>query len=134
LQYQGFSEQLLGFHGDGLIFSFWGIALVMTLNVFPVVYFAVSRTVQAVGGRFAAVGRVCGATPGVALWRITLPLAIPGLAAGLLLTFALSIEEFGTPATLGAEAGFDVLVTAIHRRFSDWPLDMPGASVLSLIL
>jgi iron(III) transport system permease protein len=134
LQNRGFVEQLLGFNGDELLFSFSGIVLVMTLNVFPVVYFAVSRTLSAVGGRFAAVAQVCGATPWTAFWRITLPLSMPGLAAGLLLAFSLSIEEFGTPATLGTAVGFEVLVTGIHRRFSDWPLDMPGAAVLSLLL
>lgn len=134
LQTQGFLQQLTGTNGDSFVFSFWGIVMVMTLNVFPVVYFAVSRTLAAVGGRFASVGRVSGATPWQAFWRITLPLSVPGLAAGLLLVFVLSIEEFGTPAMLGSRAGFDVLVTGIHRRFSDWPLDMPGAAVLSLLL
>lgn len=134
LQTNGFNEQLLGFSGDDLVFSFSGIVLVMVFNIFPVIYFAVSRTLSAVGGRFAAVAQVCGANPWTAFWRITLPLSLPGLAAGLLLAFALSIEEFGTPATLGAAIGFEVLVTGIHRRFSDWPLDMPGAAVLSLIL
>lgn len=134
LQTNGFNEQLLGFSGDDLVFSFSGIVLVMAFNIFPVIYFAVSRTLSAVGGRFAAVAQVCGANPWTAFWRITLPLSLPGLAAGLLLAFALSIEEFGTPATLGAAIGFEVLVTGIHRRFSDWPLDMPGAAVLSLIL
>lgn len=134
LQTNGFNEQLLGFSGDDLVFSFSGIVLVMAFNIFPVIYFAVSRTLGAVGGRFAAVAQVCGANPWTAFWKITLPLSLPGLAAGLLLAFALSIEEFGTPATLGAAIGFEVLVTGIHRRFSDWPLDMPGAAVLSLIL
>lgn len=134
LQTNGFNEQLLGFSGDGLVFSFSGIVLVMAFNIFPVIYFAVSRTLSAVGGRFAAVAQVCGASPFTAFWKITLPLSLPGLAAGLLLAFALSIEEFGTPATLGGAIGFEVLVTGIHRRFSDWPLDMPGAAVLSLIL
>ncbi|WP_162014310.1 ABC transporter permease [Cellvibrio japonicus] len=134
LQTNGFSQQLLGVAGDGLVFSFSGIVLVMAFNIFPVIYFAVSRTLSAVGGRYAAVAQVCGATPWTAFWRITLPLSLPGLAAGLLLAFALSIEEFGTPATLGPAIGFEVLVTGIHRRFSDWPLDMPGAAVLSLVL
>lgn len=134
LQQRGYAEQLIGVNGDGLLFSFWGIVLVMTLNVFPVIYFAVSRTLAAVGGRYAAVGRVAGATPWVAFCRITLPLSIPGLAAGMLLVFALSIEEFGTPAMLGAQSGWHVLVTGIHRRFSDWPIDMPGAAVLSMVL
>lgn len=134
LQTRGYSEQLLGINGNDLLFSFWGIAWVMTLNVFPVIYFAVSRTLAAVGSRFADVGRVCGASSWSALWRITLPLSVPGLAAGLLLAFALSIEEFGTPATLGTQANFSVLVTGVHQRFSDWPLDMPGAATLSLLL
>lgn len=134
LQTRGYSWQLLGFSGDDFLFSFWGIVFVMVLNVFPLVYFAVSRTLAVVGSRFAAVARVSGANGWQALWRITLPLSTPGLAASLLLAFALSIEEFGTPATLGAQAGFKVLVTGIHERFADWPVDMPGAAILSLVL
>ena len=106
----------------------------MVLNVFPVVYFAVSRTMMSVGGRYASAARVCGAGKWQALWRVTLPLSTPGIAASLLLVFALTIEEFGTPATLGAQAGYRVLVTGIHQRFSDWPIDIPGAAVLSLLL
>ncbi|RAU18129.1 iron ABC transporter permease [Nitrincola tibetensis] len=134
LQNRGYLQQLLGFNADAFLFSFWGIAFVMVLNVFPVVYFAISRTLMAVGGRYASVGRVCGAGPWRSFFRISLPLSIPGMAASLLLVFVLTIEEFGTPATLGAQSGYFVLVTGIHERFSDWPLDIPGASVLSLLL
>lgn len=134
LQSGGYSEQLLGLDGDSFLFSFPGIVFVMVLNVFPVVYFAVSRTLMAVGGRFASAGRVCGAGSWSAFLRLTLPLSTPGIAASLLLAFALTIEEFGTPATLGTQAGFDVVVTGIHQRFADWPLDIPGAASLSLVL
>src|SRR5690606_33352608 len=65
---------------------------------------------------------------------ITLPLSTPGLAASLLLVFAMAVEEYGTPAALGSRAGFDVLVTAIDLRVSDWPIDLPGAAILSLVL
>ncbi|WP_462381422.1 ABC transporter permease [Pseudomonas sp. Marseille-QA0892] len=134
LQPRGYAQQLTGSHAGGFLFSLSGIVFVMVLNVFPVVYFAVSRTLQAVGGRYAFAARVCGAGRWHTLWRISLPLSTPGIAASLLLVFALTIEEFGTPATLGAQIGYRVLVTAIHERFSDWPIDIPGASVLSLIL
>lgn len=134
LQPRGFLQQLLGVNAAEFIFSFYGIAFVMVLNVFPVVYFAVSRTLAVVGGRFAAVGRVCGAGFWSSFWRISLPLSIPGIAASLLLVFALSIEEFGTPATLGAQANYPVLVTGIHQRYADWPIDMTGAAILSLLL
>ncbi|GAA0489378.1 MULTISPECIES: iron ABC transporter permease [Pigmentiphaga] len=134
LQPRGYLQQLLGVHAGPALFSFGGVVFVMTLNVVPVVYFAVSRTMAASGSRLALVGRVCGAGAWRCFWRITLPLALPGIAASLLLVFAMAIEEYGTPAALAANAGFFVLVTGIERRFSEWPIDLPGASVLSLIL
>ncbi|MDP2120022.1 MAG: iron ABC transporter permease [Hoeflea sp.] len=134
LQPRGYLEQVAGFNLAPFLFSISGIVFVMTLNTFPVVYFAVSRTVETVGSRYADVGRVFGASPARAFWRITLPLSTPGLAASLLLVFAMAIEEYGTPAALGGRAGFDVLVTAIDLRVSDWPIDLPGAAILSLVL
>ncbi len=134
LQPRGYMYQLAGFDLTGFLFSVPGIVFVMMLNGFPIIYFAVSRTVEAVGARYADVGRVFGAGPVRAFWRITLPLSTPGLVASLLLVFALAIEEYGTPAALGTRAGFQVLVTAIDLRVSDWPIDLPGAAILSLVL
>ncbi|RDE10409.1 ABC transporter permease [Pelagibacterium lacus] len=134
LQPRGYVHQLFGFNLAPFLLSVWGIIFVMTLNTFPVIYFAVSRTVEAIGSRYADVGRVFGASAWRAFWRITLPLATPGLAASLLLVFAMAIEEYGTPAALGRRAGFDVLVTGIDLRVSDWPIDLPGAAILSLVL
>ncbi len=68
----------------------------------------------------------CSGLPLALLFRITLPLATPGLAASLLLVFAAAIEEYGTPAALGRRSGFDVLVTEIDLRISDWPIDLAG--------
>jgi len=134
LQPRGYVEQLLGFNLGNVLFSEAGLALVMGLNTFPLVYFAVSRSVAAAGGRLAQAARVCGATPWQALTRVTLPLAMPAIAASLLLAFTLAIEEYGVPAALGPQAGVNVLTTAIERRLSDWPIDLPGAAVLSLLL
>ena len=127
-------EQLVGFDLAAFLFSVPGIVFIMTLNSFPVVYFAVSRTLETVGSRYSDVARVFGASPMRAFWRVTLPLSTAGLAASLLLVFAMAIEVYGTPAALGSRAGFDVLVTAIDLRVSDWPIDLPGAAILSLVL
>jgi iron(III) transport system permease protein len=56
------------------------------------------------------------------------------VAASLLLVFAMTIEEFGTPVALGRSSGFDVLVTGIEAKLADWPIDLPGAATLSVIL
>ncbi|MNF09675.1 hypothetical protein D3C80_2103980 [compost metagenome] len=63
LQPRGYLQQLLGFNLSQFLFSLFGMTLVMTFNTFPVVYFAVSRTVEAVGARYADVGRVFRAPP-----------------------------------------------------------------------
>lgn len=134
LQPAGYLQQLSGLHVAGLLFSFQGVVLVMALNLFPAVYFAVSRSVQVTGARLGDVAAIFGASPWRAFARVTFPLALPALAASLLLVFAAAIEEYGTPAVLASNAGFFVLVTGIERRFSDWPIDLPGAASLSVIL
>ena len=134
LQPRGFLQQLAGWHLGPLLFSPAGVALVMGLAIFPVVYFAVSRSMAASGSRLAEAARVFGAGPWRAFFRVTLPLSLPAIGASVLLAFTLAIEEYGVPAALGAQSGVSVLTTAIERRLADWPIDLPGAALLSLVL
>ena len=135
LQTNGYVQQLLPWlHLNDFLFSLPGMIVVMTLNIFPVVYFAVSRSMAASGSRLADVARIHGAGPWRAFWRITLPMALPAMASSLLLAFTLSIEEYGVPGALGSRSGILVLTTGIEQRLADWPIDLPGAAVLSLVL
>ena len=134
LQSHGYLQQLTGWDLNDLLFSRSGIVLVMTLNIFPVVYFAVSRSLLASGQRLAIVARVHGACAWRAFWHITLPMLSPALAAGMLLAFTLAIEEYGVPAALGPRAGLLMLTVGIEKKLADWPIDLPGASLLSLLL
>jgi iron(III) transport system permease protein len=134
LQTNGYLQQLTGINLNDLLFSKMGIVLVMALNIFPVIYFAVSRSLLASGQRLAMVARVHGASAARAFWHITLPMLSPALAAGMLLAFTLAIEEFGVPAALGARAGVLMLTTDIEKKLADWPVDLSGASMLSVVL
>ncbi|MGY5367899.1 ABC transporter permease [Enterobacter oligotrophicus] len=134
LQTNGYLQQLTGINLNDVLFSKTGIVLVMALNIFPVIYFAVSRSLLASGQRLALVARVHGASAGRAFWHITLPMLSPSLAAGMLLAFTLAIEEFGVPAALGTRAGVLMLTTDIEKKLADWPVDLSGASMLSVVL
>ncbi|WP_194444989.1 ABC transporter permease [Klebsiella pneumoniae] len=134
LQSQGYLQQLTGWQLNDLLFSRSGIVLVMTFNIFPVVYFAVSRSLLASGTRLAVVARVHGASAWRAFWHVTLPMLSPALAAGMLLAVTLAIEEFGVPAALGSRAGVVMLTVGIEKKLADWPVDLPGAALLSLLL
>ncbi|QLK61075.1 ABC transporter permease subunit [Enterobacteriaceae bacterium Kacie_13] len=135
LQTNGYVQQLLPWlHLNNFLFSLPGMIAVMTLNIFPVVYFAVSRSMAASGSRLADVARIHGAGAFQAFVRITLPMALPAMASSLLLAFTLSIEEYGVPGALGSRSGILMLTTGIEQRLADWPIDLPGAAVLSLVL
>ncbi|MDH2320947.1 iron ABC transporter permease [Providencia rettgeri] len=134
LQPNGYSQQLFGLSPGSAIFSLGGMMGIMALNLFPVLYFAVSRSMAANGNRLADVAQVHGATPWQAFFKVTLPLSLPSIAAGLLLIFTLAIEEYGIPAAIGAPNGIRVLTTDIEQRLADWPIDLPGAASLSLVL
>jgi ABC-type Fe3+ transport system, permease component len=134
LQRNGYVQQLTGINFDGLLFSASGMMLVMTLNIFPVIYFAVSRTLLSNGQRLASVARVHGASPWRAWWHITLPLTLPALAGSLLLAFTMAIDEYGVPAALGTRAHLTLMTVGIEQKLGDWPIDLPGAASLSLLL
>ena len=134
LQPRGFLQQVTGMNAGGFLFSFPGLVFIMTMHLFPAVYFAVSRAVAGAGGHLSTVARVFGAGPLAAFRHVTLPLVAPALTGSMLLVFAATVEEFGTPAALAPQTGYTVLVTAIDHRVADWPIDLPGASSLSMIL
>lgn len=134
LQRGGYMQQIAGFNLHAELYSFPGIVTVMALHLFPLVYFATSRVFAMAGERYGDVAKVCGAPFAQAFLRIHVPLCLPALLSSGLLVFVLTIEEFGTPAILGTRFDFKVIVTAIHEKMSDWPIDLPGASTLSLLL
>ncbi|CAK8743045.1 hypothetical protein SODG_006231 [Sodalis praecaptivus] len=121
LQTRGYVMQLTGVDFNALLFSQAGMIAVMIFNIFPVVYFAVSRSLLASGQRLAWVARVHGASAWLAFRHVTLPLLAPALAAGMLLAFTLAIEEYGVPAALGNRAGVVMLTVGIEktRRLAD---------------
>lgn len=133
-QFNGVWYRWTGVDFSAFLFSFSGVVFVMTMHLFPLVYFSASNALRVIGQRYSDVARVYGAGRLDLACRILLPLMMPTLLASGLIVFVLSVEEFGTPDILGSRFGFEVMVTAIEEKLADWPIDLPGASVLSLIL
>jgi len=73
-----------------------------------------------------------GATPLRAFWRITVPLALPGIFAGMLLVFIPAMGEFVIPDLLG---GSDTLMIgrSIWSEFFE-NRDWPAASAIAIVL
>lgn len=117
-----------------VLYSQLGIALVMALHLTPILYLAVRSGLDERQSELEFAARVHGASRLRTFRSITLPLLLPALAAGGLLVFLASVEEWGVPAVLGAYANLHVLTLAVERATSVYPVRLPHAAALSSLL
>ncbi|MCF8476374.1 MAG: molybdate ABC transporter permease subunit [Pseudolabrys sp.] len=85
----------------GIVFSFrWtGAALACGIMAFPLMVRAIRLSIEAIDRRLEDAAATLGANR---LWlfiTITLPLALPGIIAGMMLAFARALGEFGATIT-----------------------------------
>ena len=85
----------------GLVFSFrWtGAALACAVMGFPLMVRAIRLSVEAVDTRLEDAASTLGANPLWVFLTVTLPLTLPGIIAGMILSFAKAMGEFGATIT-----------------------------------
>jgi molybdate transport system permease protein len=85
----------------GLVFSFrWtGAALACGVMGFPLMVRPIRLALEAIDRRLEDAGATLGASRPLVFLTITLPLALPGVIAGLMLCFARALGEFGATIT-----------------------------------
>lgn len=93
-----------------------GITAVMAIVHIPIVYLMVRSGLHSIPSQFEEAGRVAGARPEKVFRSVTLPLLIPAIVSGALLSFASAIDNFGIPAFLGIPSGVTVLSTFIYQK------------------
>jgi molybdate transport system permease protein len=102
----------------GIVFSFrWtGAALACAVMGFPLMVRAIRLSVEAVDRKLEAAAATLGASPIWVFLTITLPLILPGIIAGMILSFARAMGEFGATITfVSAIPGeTETLPTAIY--------------------
>jgi iron(III) transport system permease protein len=119
---------------ESLLFSFWGMSLLMAAHYAPIVYFAVRAQIATIPTSLLWAGQISGANAGKIIGRILLPMTFPALLAGGFLAFASGIEEYGTPLVIGNRIGFPVVSTEIGRLVSVYPINLTLASALASTL
>ena len=85
----------------GIVFSFrWtGAALAAAVMGFPLLVRAIRLSFEATDRRLEASARTLGANRLFVFATVTLPLALPGILAGMVLCFAKALGEFGATIT-----------------------------------
>ncbi|HKN06364.1 MAG TPA: ABC transporter permease [Thermoplasmata archaeon] len=100
--------------------TIWGVVLVMVFVSAPYTVLAADLSFRAVDGRVLEAARSLGAGPATVFLTVTFPLALRGIVAGLLLTWARAVSEIG---------GILILAYAVYPA---GPYNGPVTSTLSV--
>jgi len=130
---QGLLGRGLEVAGIQIAFSTTAVVLAQTFVALPFLVVSLEGALRAGGQRYEAVAATLGARPGTVLRRVTLPLVLPGLASGAVLSFARSLGEFGATLTFaGSLQG--ITRTLPLEIYLQRETDADAAVALSLLL
>jgi molybdate transport system permease protein len=119
--------------GVGIAFSTIAVVMAQTFVALPFLVVSLEGTLRSVGQRYEVVAATLGGRPTTVLRRVTLPLVLPGLVSGAVLSFARSLGEFGATLTFaGSLQG--VTRTLPLEIYLQRESDADAAVALSLVL
>ncbi|MEE2522358.1 ABC transporter permease [Pseudarthrobacter sp. J75] len=119
--------------GVQIAFSTTAVVIAQTFVALPFLVVSLEGALRTAGPRYEAVAATLGARPWTVLRRVTLPLVLPGLASGAVLSFARSLGEFGATLTFaGSLQG--VTRTLPLEIYLQRETDPDAAVALSLVL
>ncbi|WP_322882897.1 molybdate ABC transporter permease subunit [Sinorhizobium medicae] len=120
----------------GLVFSFrWtGAALACAVMGFPLMVRSIRLSIEAVDRKLEDAAATLGASPAWIFLTVTLPLILPGILAGMVLSFAKAMGEFGATITFVSNIpGETQTLSAAIYTFTQVPGGDAGAMRLAAI-
>ncbi|WP_104164082.1 ABC transporter permease [Cryobacterium sp. N22] len=96
---RGLLGQTFELLGIEIAFSTTAVVIAQTFVALPFLVLSLEGALRTVGSRYEAVGATLGASPTTVLRRITLPLVLPAVLSGAVLSFARALGEFGATLT-----------------------------------
>lgn len=120
----------------GLVFSFrWtGAALACAIMAFPLMVRSIRLSIEAVDRKLEDAATTLGASPTWVFVTVTLPLIAPGIIAGMILSFAKAMGEFGATITFVSNIpGETQTISSAIYMFTQVPGGDAGAMRLTVI-
>ncbi|WEX74496.1 ABC transporter permease [Sinorhizobium numidicum] len=117
-----------------LVNNLTGVTIGMTYIMLPFIILPLYGVIRKLDPAILQAAALCGANRWQALTRILLPLTLPGMAAGALMVFVMSLGYFVTPALLGGTANMMLaeLIAQFVQSLVNW--GMGGAAALVLLV
>lgn len=130
-------RRLLGAeHGPFDVFSLNAAVFVIALYSIPYTFSFVSATLELMSSELEDAAATLGAGTFRTAFQVTMPLALPAILSGFLLSFLEAIELFGPPAFLLIPARQQVMTTQLYLFFSRFPpqIEVAAAYAMPLLL
>jgi putative spermidine/putrescine transport system permease protein len=115
-----------------LIFNRGGTVVAMTHIQLPFTILPIYSVMKTISPTHVRAARSLGAGPFYAFWRVYFPQTVPGIAAGCLLTFILSLGYYITPALVGGPN--DQMISYFVALYTNRELNWGMASALGAML
>jgi len=123
---------------DAVLFNVYtlpGLDLVISCYTFPYVFVLVANALDRIPGELEDASSMLGGSAWRTARRVTIPLALPALAAGALIAFLQAMTLFGAPGILALPAGFHTMTTKIWSLFQYPPKpELAAAASLPLLV
>jgi putative spermidine/putrescine transport system permease protein len=126
----------IGIPGMDFLHTEAAVILGLVGVLLPFIVLSVTTSLQAIDPAVPLAAASLGAGPLQVLWRVILPLSLPGIVSGVLIVFGLASATFVTPAVLGG-ARFKVMSTVMYQQaliLQNWPFAAAIAVTLTLIV
>jgi iron(III) transport system permease protein len=124
--------------GAGALFDVYtlpGLIFVVCCYTFPYVFVLVANALERIPSELEDASAMLGASAWRTARRVTIPLALPALAAGALVAFLQAMTLFGAPGILALPAGFHTMTTKIWSLFQYPPKpELAAAASLPLLI
>lgn len=118
-----------------IVFTWYAVIIAAIVVAFPLMYQSAAAAFQNYDPKVEQAALTMGASKWKVFWTISFPLAWPGLLAGLVLTFARALGEFGATLMI---AGFipgvtDTIPLAIYFAVESGDMDMATFWVIIIV-
>ena len=119
-----------------LINNATGTVIAMTHILLPFMILPLYSVMKTINPSYVRAAKSLGATPATAFWRVYFPNSVPGIGAGSILVFILSIGYYITPEIVGGTKGvFISNRIAYHISESlNWGLAAALGSILLIVV
>ncbi|SFR92524.1 molybdate transport system permease protein [Microbacterium sp. cf046] len=130
---RGLLGSTLQFLGIDIAFSTTAVVMAQMFVALPFLVLSLEGALRTVGTRFEAIGATLGARPTTVLRRVTLPLVMPALISGAVLSFARALGEFGATLTFAGSLQGTTRTLPLEI-YLQREVDPDAAVALSLVL